>query len=111
MHTSASITLNENYDSDVKLDMEDSLKRLVPENPSLYRHTMEGKDDMPAHVKSALVGVSHTIPISGGKLAMGTWQGIWLCEHRDHPSNRTVIVILLINKINYQKATVQGTQD
>ena len=93
-HTSASLTLNENYDSDVKLDMETILNRIVPEDPKLYRHTMEGKDDMPAHAKSTIAGVSHSIPITNGTLNMGTWQGIWLCEHRDHPHSRTIVATL-----------------
>jgi len=92
-HTSASLCLNENWDSDVPLDMEDALNRLVPEDVS-YRHDAEGPDDMPAHVKSALLGASLTIPITNGKLNMGTWQGVWLCEHRDHASSRTIIVTL-----------------
>ncbi|KAL6043719.1 UPF0047 protein YjbQ [Balamuthia mandrillaris] len=83
-HTSASLTLNENWDSDVRLDMEDALNRLVPEEAP-YRHTAEGSDDMPAHVKSSLFGASMSIPITNGSFNLGTWQGIWLCEHRDRP--------------------------
>jgi secondary thiamine-phosphate synthase enzyme len=93
-HTSASICLNENYDKDVQLDMEDSLNRIVPENNKLYRHTIEGSDDMPAHVKSALIGTSLTIPIRDGKLELGTWQGIWLLEHRDGMNTRTLVATL-----------------
>jgi secondary thiamine-phosphate synthase enzyme len=93
-HTSASLSLNENYDSDVLKDAEDVLNRLVPESAN-YRHDAEGPDDMPAHVKSALFGVSLNIPISDGKLALGTWQGIWLCEHRNHGGRRNVVVCIL----------------
>ncbi len=82
-HTSASISVNENYDSDVKKDMEDALNRIVKEENSLYRHTSEGSDDMPAHIKSQLVGVSLSIPITNGTLNLGTWQGLWLNEHRN----------------------------
>ena len=96
LHTSCSLTLNENYDSDVRKDMEDSLNRLVPETAS-YRHSMEGRDDMPAHMKSSLLGVSHTIPISNGQLVLGTWQGVYLCEHRNGSRRRDVV------------ATIQGT--
>ncbi|KAL6061414.1 UPF0047 protein YjbQ [Balamuthia mandrillaris] len=92
-HTSASLTLNENWDSDVRLDMEDALNRLVPEEAP-YRHTAEGSDDMPAHVKSSLFGASVSIPITNGSFNLGTWQGIWLCEHRDRPSTRNIVVTL-----------------
>ncbi|ESO99789.1 hypothetical protein LOTGIDRAFT_97744, partial [Lottia gigantea] len=81
-HTSASIVLNECWDSDVRVDMEMMLNKLVPQGLP-YKHSCEGPDDMPAHVKAALLGSSVTIPISDGQLNMGTWQGIWLCEHRD----------------------------
>ncbi|KAJ1917513.1 hypothetical protein H4219_003146 [Mycoemilia scoparia] len=90
---SASLTLNENYDPDVRTDMEMMLNRLAPENAP-YIHTMEGPDDMPGHVKSSLFGVSLNIPIKDGKLALGTWQGIWLCEHRDYPHSRNVVVTI-----------------
>lgn len=89
-HTSCSLTLNENYDSDVRRDMEDSLNRLVPES-SAYRHNDEGPDDLPAHVKSSLFGVSHFVPISNGKLVLGTWQGIYLCEHRNGSRRREIV--------------------
>jgi len=92
-HSSASLTLNENYDGDARRDMEMMLNRIAPEDAP-YRHTMEGKDDMPAHVKCSLMGVSLNIPISEGKLALGTWQGIWLCEHRDRGGSRSVVVTL-----------------
>lgn len=96
LHTSCSLTINENYDPDVRADMEDALNRIAPENAG-YRHTMEGRDDMPAHVKSSVMGVSHTIPIADGRLVMGTWQGIYLCEHRNSSHRRELV------------ATVQGT--
>ncbi|XP_047329204.1 UPF0047 protein C4A8.02c [Impatiens glandulifera] len=94
-HTSASLTINENYDSDVLADTETFLNRVVPEGRSApWRHTIEGPDDMPAHIKSSMFGCSLTIPITNGKLNMGTWQGIWLCEHRDAPTPRRVVVTL-----------------
>ncbi|XP_006303575.2 uncharacterized protein LOC17897774 [Capsella rubella] len=94
-HTSASLTINENYDPDVQADTETFLNRIVPEgNSAPWRHTMEGPDDMPAHIKSSMFGCQLTIPITKGKLNMGTWQGIWLCEHRDHPTARSVVVTL-----------------
>lgn len=93
-HTSASLCINENYDEDVKIDMETTLNRIVPEGKQLYKHLMEGKDDMPAHVKSALIGVSVIIPITKGALNLGTWQGIWLCEHRDAKNSRTIVATI-----------------
>ncbi|EWS72670.1 secondary thiamine-phosphate synthase enzyme (macronuclear) [Tetrahymena thermophila SB210] len=93
-HTSASISLNENFDPDVRLDMEDTLNRIVPEGNKLYRHSSEGKDDMPAHVKSQLIGVSLTIPITDGDFNLGTWQGIYLNEHRDGKHSRTLVVTI-----------------
>eukprot|EP01015_Nassula_variabilis_P026608 TRINITY_DN534_c0_g1_i1.p2 TRINITY_DN534_c0_g1~~TRINITY_DN534_c0_g1_i1.p2 ORF type:complete len:149 (-),score=9.41 TRINITY_DN534_c0_g1_i1:118-564(-) len=93
-HTSASLCINESYDSDVLLDMEDSLNRIVPENTKLYRHVDEGSDDMPSHVKNALVGVSLSVPITNGKLNLGTWQGIWLLEHRNAKSQRDIVVTI-----------------
>ncbi|KAJ3337108.1 hypothetical protein HDU93_001581 [Gonapodya sp. JEL0774] len=92
-HTSASLTLNENYDPDVRVDMEMMLNKLAPESAP-YTHTMEGSDDMPAHVKSSLFGVSLNIPVRDGKLALGTWQGIWLCEHRDDGGSRKCVVTI-----------------
>ncbi|KAI9145242.1 hypothetical protein BKA69DRAFT_1024965 [Paraphysoderma sedebokerense] len=92
-HTSASLTINENCDPDVRVDMEMMLNKLVPENAP-YVHTDEGADDMPGHVKSSLLGVSLNIPISNGNLALGTWQGIWLCEHRNHGGSRKIVVTL-----------------
>ncbi|ORX59931.1 hypothetical protein BCR36DRAFT_579377 [Piromyces finnis] len=92
-HSSASITINENCDPDVRKDMEMMLNRIAPENAP-YIHTFEGADDMPAHVKSSLFGCSLNIPISNGKLALGTWQGIWLCEHRNHAGGRRMVITL-----------------
>jgi len=93
-HTSASITLNENYDPDVRLDMEKYFNRTVKENEPWYDHNSEGADDMPAHIKSTLIGSSLTIPITGGKLNLGTWQGIYLCEHRNHAGSRKIVVTI-----------------
>ncbi|XP_073276864.1 uncharacterized protein [Primulina huaijiensis] len=94
-HTSASLTVNENYDSDVRYDTETFLNRIVPEGPSApWEHTIEGPDDMPAHIKSSMFGCSLSIPITDGKLNMGTWQGIWLCEHRDSATPRKIVVTL-----------------
>ncbi|KAK2661020.1 hypothetical protein Ddye_007553 [Dipteronia dyeriana] len=94
-HTSASLTINENYDSDVRDDTETFLNKIVPEGRSApWKHTLEGPDDMPAHIKSSMFGNTLTIPITDGQLNMGTWQGIWLCEHRDAPTARKVVVTL-----------------
>lgn len=93
-HTSASLAINENADPDVRHDMEAYFSRAVPENEPYFRHTLEGADDMPAHIKAALLGESLTIPVSEGRLALGIWQGIYLCEHRNHAGNRTIIVTL-----------------
>ncbi|XP_044412286.1 UPF0047 protein YjbQ isoform X1 [Triticum aestivum] len=121
-HTSASLTINENYDSDVQADTETFLNKIVPEVSALifflvlfrsvityvllhcvdycqgrsapWKHTMEGPDDMPAHIKSSMFGCALTIPITDGHLNLGTWQGIWLCEHRDHASARKIVVTL-----------------
>ncbi|XP_041365971.1 UPF0047 protein C4A8.02c-like isoform X2 [Gigantopelta aegis] len=90
-HTSASLALNENWDPDVRVDTEMMLNRIVPEGAG-YKHTCEGPDDMPAHVKAALIGSSVTIPITKGKLNLGTWQGIWLCEHRNHAGGRHLVL-------------------
>jgi len=94
-HTSASITLNENYDPDVRSDMEKYFNRTVKENEPWYDHNSEGSDDMPAHIKSTLIGNSLTIPISDGKLNLGTWQGIYLCEHRNHAGSRKIVVTII----------------
>lgn len=92
-HTSASLTINENADRDVRQDLESSLNALAPEDFP-YAHTMEGPDDMPAHVKASLMGSSVTVPITSGRLALGTWQGIYLCEHRDRATSRTLIATI-----------------
>lgn len=91
-HTSASLTINENADSSVRLDFESHLNIMVPENAPYYIHTYEGPDDMPAHIKSSLMGTSVQIPITNGKLNLGIWQGIYLCEHRDHGGSRLVVI-------------------
>ncbi|OAY74362.1 UPF0047 protein YjbQ [Ananas comosus] len=94
-HTSASLTINENYDADVQDDTETFLNRIVPEGRSApWKHTLEGPDDMPAHIKSSIFGCSLMIPITDGHLNMGTWQGIWLCEHRDHATARKIVITL-----------------
>lgn len=90
-HTSASLTLNENADPDVRVDMEMAINKIAPENLP-YVHTCEGPDDMPAHVKASLMGASLMIPIRNGELALGTWQGIYLCEHRNHASGRRLVL-------------------
>ncbi|AMM50826.1 hypothetical protein TH61_06025 [Rufibacter sp. DG15C] len=93
-HTSAGLCINENADPTVRHDFEQHFNKMVPENAPYYRHTLEGPDDMPAHIKAALLGSSVTIPITNGRLALGTWQGVYLCEHRDHGGKRTVVVTL-----------------
>ena len=93
LHTSASLTINENADPDVRVDMETAMNHVVPENLA-FVHTLEGPDDMPAHVKASMMGSSVTIPIRSGRLALGTWQGIYLCEHRDHGGPRRLIATL-----------------
>jgi secondary thiamine-phosphate synthase enzyme len=92
-HTSASISINENADADVPLDLETSFSALAPEDFP-YRHTCEGPDDMPAHVKASLLGAALSIPIREGRLALGTWQGIYLCEHRNHGGRRRLIATI-----------------
>jgi secondary thiamine-phosphate synthase enzyme len=94
-HTSASLTLNENADPDVRTDMRNYFDEFVPENKNHYEHTSEGADDMPAHIKSSLLGNSITIPISNGKLNLGTWQGIYLCEHRNNGENRKLLITII----------------
>ncbi len=90
-HTSASLLIQENYDDSARVDLERWLNRLVPENDPLYTHTLEGPDDMPAHIKAALTASQLSIPFRGGKLLLGTWQGIYLWEHRHHAGSRRVI--------------------
>ncbi len=94
-HTSASLSINENADSSVRADLESHFDVLAPENAPYYRHTLEGPDDMPAHIKASLLGASLTIPVEKGRLALGTWQGIYLCEHRDRARARTVVATLV----------------
>jgi len=91
-HTSASLTINENADSTVRQDFESHFNIMVPENASYYRHTFEGSDDMPAHIKSSLMGSSVQIPITNGRLNLGTWQGIYLCEHRNYGGSRNLVL-------------------
>ena len=91
-HTSASLTLNENASPDVRADFGAWFDRAVPDGAPYFSHTLEGPDDMPAHVKSSLLGSSLVVPISGGRLALGTWQGIYLCEHRDSGGPRSLLV-------------------
>jgi secondary thiamine-phosphate synthase enzyme len=93
-HTSASLALNENASPDVRRDLETWSGEAVPEDASYWTHTLEGADDMPAHIKAALFGPSLTLPVSGGQLALGTWQGIYLCEHRNRGGARTVVATL-----------------
>lgn len=91
-HTSASLTLNENACPDVRRDLESHFNVMVPENQPYYEHTFEGSDDMPAHIKASLLGPSLSIPIADGRLELGTWQGVTLCEHRDRASGRNLVL-------------------
>ncbi|GAB1232897.1 secondary thiamine-phosphate synthase enzyme YjbQ [Ferrigenium sp. UT5] len=93
-HTSAALTLNENADPTVRQDFEGWFDRAVREDEPYYRHQDEGADDLPAHLKSSLLGASLNIPIRNGRLALGTWQGIWLCEHRNHGGSRCIVATL-----------------
>ena len=93
-HTSASLTINENADPTVRIDFESHFNILAPENKNYYKHTFEGPDDMPAHLKSSILGSSVSIPITDGKLNLGVWQGIYLCEHRDHGTVRKLIATI-----------------
>lgn len=93
-HTSCALTINENADPDVRTDLSQIMDRLVREREPYYDHTMEGPDDMPAHAKSSLFGVSLTIPITDGRLALGAWQGIYLCEFRNHGGNRRIVATI-----------------
>ncbi|XKE46899.1 secondary thiamine-phosphate synthase enzyme YjbQ [Halomonas organivorans] len=94
LHTSASLTLNENADPDVRHDLDAFLRHLVPGDLPYFRHTLEGPDDMPAHVAASLLGTQLTLAVRGGRLALGTWQGIWLGEHRDRGGSRRIIATL-----------------
>lgn len=91
-HTSAGLTVNENADPTVRLDFESHMSQMVPENAPYYQHNYEGPDDMPAHIKASLMGTSVQIPITNGALNLGTWQGIYLCEHRDQASGRKLVL-------------------
>lgn len=91
-HTSASLTINENADFTVRTDFESHFNKMVPENAPYYKHTYEGSDDMPAHIKASLLGTSVQIPITNGKLNLGIWQGIYLCEHRNYGGSRAIII-------------------
>jgi secondary thiamine-phosphate synthase enzyme len=94
-HTSAGLTINENADPSVRVDFESIFNQLVPENEPFHTHVLEGADDMPAHVKASIVGTSIQIPITGGNLSLGTWQGIYLCEFRDHGGSRKLIATII----------------
>jgi secondary thiamine-phosphate synthase enzyme len=93
-HTSASLALNENASPDVRRDFESYFNAAVPEDAAYWTHTLEGADDMPAHIKASLLGPSLTLPVAHGRLALGTWQGIYLCEHRDRGGSRSVVATL-----------------
>ena len=93
-HTSASLTINENADPSVRTDFESFFNDIVAENKPYYTHIYEGSDDMPAHLKGSMLGFELTIPITDGRLALGTWQGIYLCEHRNHGGSRSVVITL-----------------
>ena len=93
-HTSASLTINEDADPTVREDFETHMNKIVPENAPYYQHTIEGPDDMPAHLKNSILGSSLTIPITNGKLNLGTWQGIYLCEHRNNANKRKIVITI-----------------
>ena len=94
-HTSASLTINENADSTVRSDMEKHFNKLVPENAPYFDHNNEGSDDMPAHIKSVILGSSVSVPIKNGDFNLGTWQGIYLCEHRNRGGSRKIVVTMI----------------
>lgn len=93
-HTSASLTLNENWDPTVRQDFESHFSHMVPENATYYKHIYEGSDDMPAHLKASILGSSILVPITNGRFSLGTWQGIYLCEHRNRASRRKLIITI-----------------
>lgn len=93
-HTSASLAINENADPDVRYDFETHFNRMVPEDTTLYRHTLEGTDDMTSHIKSSILGHELTIPITRGRLNLGTWQGVYLCEHRNQGGGRRLVITI-----------------
>ena len=94
-HTSAALTINENADSTVRLDFESFFNKLIPDSTRWFQHNTEGDDDMPAHLKASILGQSVSIPISNGRLNLGTWQGIYLCEFRNHASRRRIVVTII----------------
>jgi secondary thiamine-phosphate synthase enzyme len=94
-HTSASLTISENISPEVKTDLENYFNRIVPDNENYFEHTLEGPDDMSAHIKSSILGHSLTIPVTDGKFNLGTWQGIYLCEHRNYGGSRKIVVTLM----------------
>lgn len=94
-HTSCALSINENADPDVRTDLESIFNRMVPENAPFYDHTLEGSDDMPAHAKSVIVGTSLSIPITNGRLNLGTWQGIYLCEFRNYGGARRIVATII----------------
>jgi secondary thiamine-phosphate synthase enzyme len=94
-HTSASISLNENADRTVRTDMETYFNKMIPENMPYYEHNTEGSDDMPSHLKSVIIGSSVSIPVTNGIINMGTWQGIYLCEHRNYGSPRKIVITIM----------------
>lgn len=91
-HTSASLLISENYDHTARQDLEEFLRRMAPEGQPWYKHTLEGPDDSPSHMRALLTGTSESIPVDGGALSLGTWQGVFLCEHREAPHRRTVLI-------------------
>lgn len=94
-HTSASLTINENADPTVREDFESHFNKFVPENAPYYKHDYEGSDDMPAHIKSSILGASVQIPVTNGRLNLGTWQGVYLCEHRNYAEGRKIVITVL----------------
>lgn len=94
LHTSASLTVNENADPDVRVDLESGFNAVAPEEAPYYTHTIEGPDDMPAHIKASMLGSSLTLPIAQGRLLLGTWQGIYLCEHRNRGGSRRLVATI-----------------
>jgi len=98
-HTSASLTINEDADRTVRVDFESHMNVMVPENEPHYKHTLEGPDDMPAHIKSSIMGSSVTIPITNGQFNLGTWQGIYLCEHRNQGGPRRIVITISGEKV------------
>jgi len=97
-HTSASLTINENADPDVRTDMKSYFDKSVPENLSYFEHTSEGPDDMPAHIKSSILDSNVNVPITNGNFNLGTWQGIYLCEHRNNAGKREIVITIIGNK-------------